>query len=94
LMTQQHEEKVCPPIPAVIAPLPTISSDDNTTKPATAPVEKKLSSFDAEEKDRLSEEQKQLLERKKNLASQLQDSDEIIKLKEQQIKELEEKLKQ
>ncbi len=120
LMTQSHEEKTCPPIPAVIAPAPTVSSETPTPAatpatvappvapaPAPAPVvaktpapvkvakaEKKMSSLDAEEKDRLTEEQKQLLERKKSLDSQLNDSNEIIRLKEQQIKELEEKLKQ
>jgi hypothetical protein len=55
---------------------------------------KKLSSLEAEEADRLTEEQKQLLKRKQNLDSQVNDSAEIIRLKEQQIKEMEAKLKE
>ena len=54
----------------------------------------KLNSLEAEEADRLTEEQKQLLARKNNLHSQVNDSAEIIRLKEQQIKEMEAKLKQ
>lgn len=117
LMTQTHDDKVCPPIPAIIAPPPAVSSSTPAEAPpaetgsasgvmpaaqiaptpVAAPVAKpaaKLSSLEAEEKDRLTEEQKQLLERKKNLTSQLNDSNEIIRLKEQQIKEMEAQLKQ
>jgi hypothetical protein len=64
--------------PEVVKPVPT----------------KKLSSLEAEEADRLTEEQKQLLKRKQNLDSQVNDSAEIIRLKEQQIKEMEAKLKE
>lgn len=109
LMTQTHEEKVCPPITAIIAPTPTTMNQGQPTipteAPALAPIKvapevvkpvptKKLSSLEAEEADRLTEEQKQLLKRKQNLDSQVNDSAEIIRLKEQQIKEMEAKLKE
>ncbi len=113
LMTQTHEEKVCPPITAIVAPTPTTMNQGQPTTPTEAPAPapapaaikaapevvkpvptKKLSSLEAEEADRLTEEQKQLLKRKQNLDSQVNDSAEIIRLKEQQIKEMEAKLKE
>ncbi|MDO9178018.1 MAG: hypothetical protein Q7U16_06785 [Agitococcus sp.] len=113
LMTQTHEEKVCPPITAIVAPTPTTMNQGQPTTPTETPAPapapaaikaapevvkpvptKKLSSLEAEEADRLTEEQKQLLKRKQNLDSQVNDSAEIIRLKEQQIKEMEAKLKE
>ncbi|MDO8416631.1 MAG: hypothetical protein Q7S87_10525 [Agitococcus sp.] len=109
LMTQTHEEKVCPPITAIVAPTPTTMNQGQPTTPTETPAPeaikaapeavkpvptKKLSSLEAEEADRLTEEQKQLLKRKQNLHSQVNDSAEIIRLKEQQIKEMEAKLKE
>ena len=109
LMTQTHEEKVCPPITAIVAPTPTTMNQGQPTIPTESPAPaaikaapevvkpvptKKLSSLEAEEADRLTEEQKQLLKRKQNLDSQVNDSAEIIRLKEQQIKEMEAKLKE
>ena len=73
------------PAPAAIKAAPEV------VKPVPT---KKLSSLEAEEADRLTEEQKQLLKRKQNLDSQVNDSAEIIRLKEQQIKEMEAKLKE
>ena len=113
LMTQTHEEKVCPPITAIVAPTPTTMNQGQPTTPTEAPAPapapaaikaapevvkpvptKKLSSLEAEEADRLTEEQKQLLKRKQNLDSQVNDSAEIIRLKEQQKKEKKAKLKE
>ena len=113
LMTQTHEEKVCPPITAIVAPTPTTMNQGQPTTPTETPAPapapaaikaapevvkpvptKKLSSLEAEEADRLTEEQKQLLKRKQHLDSQVNDSAEIIRLKEQQIKEMEAKLKE
>ena len=88
-----------PPPPPVSEPEPVAAATPEPVKsaPPTAlkPVPtKKLNSLEAEEADRLTEEQKQLLARKNNLHSQVNDSAEIIRLKEQQIKEMEAKLKQ
>lgn len=76
---------------AVATPEPVKSAPPTALKPVPT---KKLNSLEAEEADRLTEEQKQLLARKNNLHSQVKDSAEIIRLKEQQIKEMEAKLKQ
>ena len=76
---------------AVATPEPVKSAPPTALKPVPT---KKLNSLEAEEADRLTEEQKQLLARKNNLHSQVNDSAEIIRLKEQQIKEMEAKLKQ
>ena len=126
LLTQQKEEKSCPPAtvapqaitqPEVTAPpVNEIPPTPQTTtpppapvalaepvKPVAAPVKKapppqidtsKIKGIAGEEADKRLEDQKQLLARKQNLQSQLQDSEEIIRLKEQQIKEMEAKLKQ
>lgn len=125
LLTQQKEEKVCPPVavtpqtitqpeadapitealPTTIVtppPAPPVAKVE-APKPVAAPMPKttpppkidtsKIKGIAGEEADKLSEDQKQLVTRKQNLQSQLQDSDEIIRLKEQQIKEMEAKLK-
>ena len=76
---------------AVATPEPVKSAPPTALKPVPT---KKLNSLEAEEADRLTEEQKQLLARKNNLHSQVNDSAEIIRLKEQQIIEMEAKLKQ
>lgn len=124
LMTQSKEEKVCPPVTAIVAPsasveatpattettattptpvamptpasiTPTVAPTPKTTTPPPPPVNTaKIKGLAGEEAERVSEDQKQLVERKKNLESQLKDSNEIVRLKEQQIKELEAKLKQ
>lgn len=127
LLTQQKEEKSCPPVmvtpqeitqPEVTAPVNEIPPTLQTTtappaapvaqaepvKPVAAPIKKiapppqidtsKIKGIAGEEADKRIEDQKQLLARKQNLQSQLQDSEEIIRLKEQQIKEMEEKLKE
>lgn len=123
LLTQQKEEKICPPVtvepqtisqPDVIAPVNQTTPTTQTTttpvtqaepvKPIAAPIKKatpppqldtsKIKGIAGEEADKRLEDQKQLLTRKQNLQSQLQDSDEIIRLKEQQIKDMEAKLKQ
>ena len=117
LMTQQKEEKVCPPVTAIVAPSASVEAAPATTEttaptpspepiakavakpaPVTAPPPPKINTTNikgiaGEQAEQLSEEQKQLLARKQNLQSQLQDSEEIIRLKEQQIKEMEAKLK-
>ena len=81
-----------PPTPVAAAtPEPVKSAPPTALKPVPT---KKLNSLEAEEADRLTEEQKQLLARKNNLHSQVNDSAEIIRLKEQQIKEMEAKLKE
>ena len=118
LLTQQKEEKICPPV--TVAPQAITHSDITepvngtppapTIPPSAAPVEpkpikavaapktippvdtSKIKGIAGEEADKSLEDQKQLLARKQNLQSQLQDSDEIIRLKEQQIKEMEAKL--
>ena len=121
-MTQQKEEKVCPPVTAIVAPSASVEAAPATTEttattpppvamPTPAPVTTtvapqtttppppppvntaKIKGLAGEEAERVSEDQKQLVERKKNLESQLKDSNEIMRLKEQQIKELEAKLK-
>ena len=126
LLTQQKEEKSCPPVmvtpqeitqPEVTAPVNEIPPTPQTTtappapvaqaepvKPVATPVKKtapppqidtsKIKGIAGEEADKRLEDQKQLLARKQNLQSQLQDSEEITRLKEQQIKEMEEKLKE
>lgn len=123
LMTQQKEEKVCPPVTAIVAPSASVEATPATTEtmattpppvamPTPAPITStvspqtttppppppvntaKIKGLAGEEAERVSEDQKQLIERKKNLESQLKDSNEIMRLKEQQIKELEAKLKQ
>lgn len=125
LMTQKKEEKVCPPVTAIVAPSASVEAAPATTEktattpppvamptpapitPTVAPTPKttttpppppvntaKIKGLAGEEAERVSEDQKQLVERKKNLESQLKDSNEIVRLKEQQIKELEAKLKQ
>lgn len=103
LLTQQKEEKVCPPISAIIAPQPSthlaVGEETSTPKPVEnipAPIidSQKIKGLAGEEADRLTEEQKQLLQRKQLLESQLKDSNEILRLKEQQIKDMEAKLKQ
>lgn len=102
LLTQQKEEKVCPPISAIIAPQASTHlavGEENTTpttiEPTPAPVidSQKIKGLVGEEAERLTEEQQQLLQRKQLLESQLKDSNEILRLKEQQIKEMEAKLK-
>lgn len=120
LLTQQKEDKVCPPAmvapqavtpPEVTAPVnealpepqittPPPIAQAEPVKPVAAPVKKatpppdtsKIKGIAGEEADKRLEDQKQLLARKQNLQSQLQDSEEIIRLKEQQIKEMEAKL--
>ena len=91
------------PTPVTPSPAPTPSPEPIAkaiAKPApvTAPPPPKINTANikgiaGEQAEQLSEEQKQLLARKQNLQSQLQDSEEIIRLKEQQIKEMEAKLK-
>lgn len=91
------------PTPVTPSPAPTPSPEPIAkaiAKPApvTAPPPPKINTTNikgiaGEQAEQLSEEQKQLLARKQNLQSQLQDSEEIIRLKEQQIKEMEAKLK-
>ncbi len=102
LLTQQKEEKVCPPISAIIAPQPSthlaVGEETSTPKPiesVPAPIidSQKIKGVTGEEADRLSEDQQQLLQRKQLLESQLKDSNEILRLKEQQIKDMEAKLK-
>lgn len=124
LMTQSKEEKVCPPVTAIVAPsasveaapattettattpppvamptpasiTPTVAPTPKTTTPPPPPVNTaKIKGLAGEEAERVVENQKNLEYRKKNLESQLKDSNEIVRLKEQQIKELEAKLKQ
>lgn len=107
LMTQHKEEKVCPPISAIIAPEATLEATPPpleaaaaaTTPTVAAPQSPPLNTTNikglvGEEADKVAEDQKQLIERKKNLESQLSDSNEIMRLKEQQIKDLEAKLKE
>lgn len=102
-------ETVTPILPepnlATVAPVPTVptaapaATAKAVTKPVpvTAPPPKintaNIKGIAGEQAEQLSEEQKQLLAHKQNLQSQLQDSEEIIRLKEQQIKEMEAKLK-
>lgn len=103
LLTQQKEEKVCPPISAIIAPQASthlaVGEETSPAKPVEnvpAPIidSQKIKGVTGEEADRLSEDQQQLLQRKQLLESQLKDSNEILRLKEQQIKDMEAKLKQ
>lgn len=60
----------------------------NTRPPAAIPA-----ALLAEETDRQREEARQMAQRKKSLESQVADSDEIIRLKEQQIRDMEARLK-
>lgn len=101
LLTQQKEEKVCPSISTIIAPQASthLAVGEEKTAPATptpTPIidSQKIKGLAGEEADRLTEEQAQLLQRKQLLESQLKDSNEILRLKEQQIKDTEAKLKQ
>ncbi|PTQ90700.1 hypothetical protein [Agitococcus lubricus] len=99
LMTQSQPAVVCPP---TTQPTQTTESSKPETQTPTATTDistptvapQQVKGLAGEELDRLSEDQQQLAERKKSLDSQLQDSNEIIRLKEQQIKELEAQLKQ
>jgi hypothetical protein len=92
-----------PPTPQTTTAPPAPVAQAEPVKPVPAPVKKtappqidtsKIKGIAGEEADKRLEDQKQLLARKQNLQSQLQDSEEIIRLKEQQIKEMEEKLKE
>lgn len=84
-ITEVLPTPVVPPEVVTPAPMP------KTTPPPKIDTSK-IKGIVGEEADKLSEDQKQLLARKQNLQSQLQDSDEIIRLKEQQIKDMEAKL--
>nr|HNH45336.1 hypothetical protein [Agitococcus sp.] len=85
---------VAMPTPAPITPTVAPTPKTTTTPPPPPVNTAKIKGLAGEEAERVSEDQKQLVERKKNLESQLKDSNEIVRLKEQQIKELEAKLKQ
>ncbi|HNL80632.1 MAG TPA: hypothetical protein PKL69_09895, partial [Agitococcus sp.] len=107
LMTQSKEEKVCPPVTAIVAPsasveaapattektattpppvamptpasiTPTVAPTPKTTTPPPPPVNTaKIKGLAGEEAERVVENQKNLEDRKKNLESQLKDSNEI-----------------
>lgn len=76
------------PPPVAAAPKP---AKPAPVKPAAAPVTP--APLAAEETDRQAEDAKQLAARKKALDSQVSDSEEIIRLKAQQIRDMEERLK-
>ena len=76
------------PPPVAAAPKP---AKPVPVKPAAAPVTP--APLAAEETDRQAEDAKQLAARKKALDSQVSDSEEIIRLKAQQIRDMEERLK-
>lgn len=92
LLQEPEETQFTPPVANVIAP-PLTPPTPVVVNPTPSPANTDVLALSEEEIDRIKAEQKELASRASDLESQVKDGQELIALKEKQIKDIEEQLK-